>query len=268
MKTWHIAALLLMLFLLALGTQIQREPFVVAFNDDIPLSNTGTKIWERHPINSTPYLQLSPAYQRGLRHHANAAYFEVDNYTFDMALQKRFAFDCNKTSAILAQPWGSEIPVDGSNPLPTELNDQYPRVIEYLKKNVSPFQIVHDRWLSYKRSTNDAKLFLITLEVLLYRSGKFQGKHVNLTVLVNVHPITKNKFVVVQTRVEGVVSEDQIAMFPVTPLPPNSDEYMAVPVDPMQNYPSIMFSEDEVKKIESQQIEKTNRAMASQLYII
>lgn len=266
MKSWHILALLLLLGVLAFGAK-HYETFVVAANEDIPSSNTGTNIWERHPINSTPYLQLSPAYQRGLRHHANAAYFEVDNYTFDIALQKRFAFDCKNTSAILSQRWGSEIPVDGSNPLPTELSDQYPRVIEYVTKNVSPFQVVHDRWLSYKRSTNDPSLFLMILEILLYRSGKFQGKHVSLTVLVNLNPSAKDKFMVVQTRVEGVVSEDQIGLFPVTPLSQNT-KHMSVPSDPMQNYPSVMFSDDEVKKIASQQIEKTNRYMAAQLYII
>lgn len=272
MKAWQLALLLLMLF--ALGAGHIREKFIVASNETIPLSNTGGEPWERHGINSTPYLQLQPAFQRGLRHHANAAYFEVDNNTFDIAFQKTFSYQCGK-NVKLSQPWEAEVFVGDYTAIPKEVYDEYPKVIEYLAKKIktSPhlsekgeLQIVHDRWVSYKRSRSDSKMYLMNLEVLLYRTGKFQGKHVILTVLLDLKPNAADKYMVVQSRIEGVVSEDQIGLFPITPR--QSNEFVAVPSDPMQNYESLMFSDEEVKKIEAQQREKMNRSMSAQLLII
>lgn len=270
MKAWHLSLLLLMLMVLAFGSIVTRESFVVAANDDIPLVNQGPEPWERHQIISTPYLQLQPAYQRGIRHHANAAYFEVDNHTFDIALQKAFAFSCTLPT-YTDKGWSADIPINELT-APAELREQYPQILKFLSNklrastHLKGVQIVHDRWLTYQRSASNSKMFLVTIEVLLYRTGKFQGKHVVLTIFVNLNKDVKDKFTVVASRVEGVIAEDQIGMHPVTPKQPI--EYVNVPKRPMDNYAPILLTEQEVKRIEREQREKLNRNLSAQLLII
>lgn len=271
----HAFSLLLVIAFFALLAWGQtRESFVVAKNDAIDLTNTGNNPWERHPIASVPYLQLQPAFQRGLRHHANAAYFEMDNYEFDIAMQKAFALPCGQFKQQMQQGWGTMQSPAMTN-VPDALKAEYPKMIAFLQnalrdsKHLSDIQIVHDRWLGYATSSQNNNVFMVRLEALLYRLGKFQGKHVTMTVVIDLN-VEKNKYTVVQTNVEGVVSEDVIGMFPVVPKEygVSGADFEPVPENPLTPYTSVLLDEVSIRKAADSQQQKLNRELASKLNII
>jgi len=59
-----------------------------------------------------------------------------------------------------------------------------------------------------------------SIELLLYRKNKYQGKHVKF--------ITNDKWNIVSIKVIGSVPEDQIALFPVFPLNPSESENLII----------------------------------------
>lgn len=266
---WAMAiVIILALYLLFRFRRTGMERFeVVALNEDVQLENDGTQPWNRHPIMSVPYLQMRPAFQRGLRHHANAAYFEIDNHDFDMALKRTFRYDC-KTRA---GPWADvQTP---SVEIPKEIRDQYPKVIDYLAKKMPKVQIVHDRWVGFRRHATTTGVYLFELETILYRRGKFQGKHVSFSVMVQMPQTLKQKavYTVTQTRVEGVVPEDQIGMFPVLARVDGrerQEENMPVPADPLISYPGQLLDPATIQAVVDEQKNKIQREVASQLFLV
>lgn len=270
---WAVAVVILMTiyFLFRYRRTVRRlstEHFVVvASNEDIQLQNDGTQPWNRHPIMSVPYLQMRPAFQRGLRHHANAAYYELDNHDFDMALKRTFRYDCQ----VRAGPWAEvETP---SVTISKEVRDQYPEVIAYLARKMPKVQVVHDRWVGFRRHMTTSGIYLFELETILYRRGKFQGKHVSFAVMVQMPQKPKEKpiYTVTQTRVEGVVPEDQIGMFPVLARVDGRErepENMPVPADPLISYPGQLLDPATIQIVVEEQKNKIQREVASQLFLI
>lgn len=277
-----IIGIIFLFVILAMGMVLNRtEPFVVASNDDIPQVNEGSEPWKHHEINSIGYLQLRPAFQRGIRHHMNASYFEVDNYTFDMALQNTFRNTCQKTT-YRDSDWLQEIQPEMFNVSPTLLK-AYNDVITYVKDTVNaspmfkdntkePIQIVHDRWISFRNHRTSKTKTLLRIEMIFYRSGKFQGKHVTMGIIVDTSMKENiDRYTVIQTKVEGVVPEDAIGMFPVVATQDGTKAdgtYMNVPADPLENYPSVLLDKDTIDKTIKTQNDKLNRNLAAQLLVI
>lgn len=271
MNTVTIIGIILLFVFLAASTNFQKEHFVAASNDSILEENTGKQPWNRHPINSVAYLQLRPAFQRGIRHHANAAYFEVDNHTFDMALQKAFRLPCG--TKYLDNEWFTEVQPDTFT-VDASLLAEYHRLINYISKVVSPYQVVHDRWISFRSHVSNKTKTMLRVEMLLYRTGRFQGKHITLSVIVDTSKKVDNeRFTVVQTNVDGVVPEDAIGMHPVVATSSHKaigvvNSYATVPSNPLENYPSLLVDQETIAKTIQTQNAKLNRDMAAQLLII
>lgn len=266
---------LLLVFLTAglVYQQYKHEPFVVASNASIPLVNAGSEPWKHHEVNSIAYLQLRPAFQRGLRHHMNASYFEVDNYTFEMELQKIFRQSCQQM-AFRPKEWLSEIQPESFNVAPSMLKE-YTNVLEYVKTTINTSkvlrgtQIVHDRWVSFRNHAKQKLKTLMRVELILYRAGKFQGKHVTMSVVIDASTKDpRTKYTVIQTKVEGVVSEDAIGMFPVVATDDTASNYVNVPTDPLKNYDAVLLDKKTIDKTIKTQREKLDRNLAAQLLVI
>ncbi len=275
MKRVHRVMLLLVMFIvLAFGIVWNREPFeVVAANEHIPQVNDGTQPWNRHPVVSVPFLQMRPAFQRGIRHHTQAAYFEMDNQSFEVALQKTFAYACTTRSG----PWSAMVTPSVST-VPKNVVATYPDLLKWLetKLNASPFfgkaqpkiQIVHDRWIGFQKHTTNPNQYLLSLETILYRQGKFQGKHVSFSIMVEA--LSKRVYTVTQTRVEGVVAEDKIGLFPVVAIEGvavSGHDYLSVPNDPLIPYPKQLIDAKTIDVVVRDQRNKLNRSVASQLFL-
>jgi hypothetical protein len=255
---------------------VQEGFDVVPVNENIPQTNDGTQPWNRHPIVSIPFLQMRPAFQRGIRHHTQAAYFEIDNQSYDVALQKTFTYSCTTRSG----PWGP-IVTPSVFSVPQNVVATYPILLKWLetKLNASPFfgknqpkiQIVHDRWIGFQKHLSNTTQYLISIETILYRQGKFQGKHVSFSVMVEFKPKKAPIFTVTQTRVEGVVAEDKIGMFPVIAtedVAVSGDDYLPVPNDPLIPYPGELIDAKTIDTVVNEQKNKLNRSIASQLFLI
>lgn len=262
--------LIVLLFaLLAIGAL--REGFVVPSNEDIPQQNDGTQPWNRHPIVSVPYLQMRPAFQRGIRHHANAAYFELDNREFDIALKKAFAYSCNTLSG----PWTPVVQASFTT-VPKNVQNVYPAILDFLIAKINAYpplrdiQVVHDIWTGFQTHATQQNLYLITLETILYRQGKFQGKHVSFSVMVDMSK-EKPVFTVTQSRVEGVVAEDKIGMYPVVARESGTvagHDYLPVPNDPLIPYPGRLIDAATIQQVVDTQKNNLNRNLAAQLLIV
>lgn len=257
---------IIMLFVLLSIPTVFREKFqVVASNEPaVP----------RDEIDSVGYLQLRPAYQRGLRHHANAAYFEVDNHTFEIALQEALKFSCRQ-GRFRREEWLQEVQPQALLVSPNLLKE-YNALLAYITTSLNKlvkserFQMVHDRWITFRSHVSSKTKTLFTFEVLLYRTGKFQGKHVTFTAVVDTaFADPSQRYTILQTKVEGVVSEDKIGLFPINAATHNPlENHATVPSHPLDNYPSILIDKNTVEKTIEQQREKLNRGLAAQLLII
>ena len=72
-------------------------------------------------------------------------------------------------------------------------------------------QIVHDILLRYRTHKKYPSYYMFDIDMILYRSGKFQGKHVKLVVVTN-----NEKINIILVKIVGVVSEDNIVIYPYT----------------------------------------------------
>lgn len=267
----RVVLVLLLFLLFAIGAY--REGFtgdVVAANEEIARTNDGTQPWNRHPVNSIAYLQMRPAFQRGVRNHMNAGYYEIDNYTYDIAVKKAFAYGCQ---AELLGGWG-EVTTPSTTAAPAKLIAEYDKMLAILQSRLrtSPqlrtVQIVHDRWIGIQKHITHANVYMLSMEVILYQQGKFQGKHVSLSVLVDQRQIP-TQYTVTQSRVEGVVAEDQIGMFPILANEHNVSgaDYVSVPNDPLMPYPTRLIDPTTIETIVNAQKNNLNRSVAAQLLV-
>ena len=72
-------------------------------------------------------------------------------------------------------------------------------------------QIVHDIMLRYRKHKVYPSYYMFDIDMILYRAGKFQGKHVKLVAITNGTIIN-----VILVKIVGVVSEDNIVIYPYT----------------------------------------------------
>jgi len=83
------------------------------------------------------------------------------------------------------------------------------------------------------------------METILYRESKFIGKHVRFQVIVK-----KKKVSVCEALVLGVVSEDQIALYPVVASDPADDRLWGkFPPIVLEPEPTILLNSDDIKTI-------------------
>jgi hypothetical protein len=203
---------------------------VVPYNDDIAYMNptNNPAPWMHHKMASS--LEQDPKII-----FPNAYYYEFDNQKYVDGLNKALSVPCTLLSdAVNQSNWSISIEPDPKNPtlsIPADVVDAYNACLTYIDKKLnssssmilpgddpskpSYIQIVHDIFLSYKSHVNSDGMYLIDLEVVLYRENKQHGKDVKVRCTTK---STHGGWIVnvVALDLVGVVSEDEIGLFPVT----------------------------------------------------
>jgi len=192
------------------------------YNIRLMYENTGEYPWNRHTINS------SIPYDVNIKKEAvNVYYYEFDNNTFNSKLKEVFKSNCEELIiAVEGSEWNNWI-----NPKTLKdaneknlLKSNYDKIFEFaIKRLNSPImnlpgedkkqkiQIVHDIMLRYRKHKLYSSYYMFDIDMILYRAGKFQGKHIKLVAITNGTIIN-----VILANIVGVVSEDNIVIYPYT----------------------------------------------------
>tara|TARA_B110000259_G_scaffold188059_1_gene244716 strand:- start:1675 stop:2673 length:999 start_codon:yes stop_codon:yes gene_type:complete len=192
-----------------------------ASNARIMYNNTGELPWNRHIINSSiPYdIDIKPEAQ-------NVYYYEFDNKTYTENLKKVFKNNCEEIIiAVEGNEWTNWI-----NPktlddeiMKSKLVFHYNKILEIITTSLNEdgtmdlpgydekqeIQVVHDIMLRYRTSIKNSNYFMFDIDMILYRSGKFQGKHVKLFAVSNGFTVN-----IIMVKVIGVIAEDKIVLHP------------------------------------------------------
>jgi hypothetical protein len=192
------------------------------YNIRLMYENTGEYPWNRHTINS------SIPYDVNIKKEAvNVYYYEFDNNTFNSKLKEVFKSNCEELIiAVEGSEWNNWI-----NPKTLKDNDEksklksyYDKIFEFAIKRLNSnimnlpgedkkqkIQIVHDIMLRYRKHKLYPSYYMFDIDMILYRAGKFQGKHIKLVAITNGTIIN-----VILANIVGVVSEDNIVIYPYT----------------------------------------------------
>ena len=192
------------------------------YNIRLMYENTGEYPWNRHTINS------SIPYDVNIKKEAvNVYYYEFDNKTFNNKLKQVFKSNCEELIiAVEGSEWNNWInpktlkDIDEKN----KLKSYYDKIFEFAIKRLNSdimnlpgedkkqkIQIVHDIMLRYRKHKLYPLYFMFDIDMILYRAGKFQGKHIKLVAITNGTTIN-----VILANSVGVVSEDNIVIYPYT----------------------------------------------------
>ena len=192
------------------------------YNIRLMYENTGEYPWNRHTINS------SIPYDVNIKKEAvNVYYYEFDNKTFNNKLKQVFKSNCEELIiAVEGSEWNNWInpktlkDIDEKN----KLKSYYDKIFEFAIKRLNSdimnlpgedkkqkIQIVHDIMLRYRKHKLYPLYFMFDIDMILYRAGKFQGKHIKLVAITNGTTIN-----VILANIVGVVSEDNIVIYPYT----------------------------------------------------
>jgi hypothetical protein len=192
------------------------------YNIRLMYENTGEYPWNRHTINS------SIPYDVNIKKEAvNVYYYEFDNKTFNNKLKKVFKSKCEELIiAVEGSEWNNWInpktlkDIDEKN----KLKSYYDKIFEFAIKRLNSdimnlpgedknqkIQIVHDIMLRYRKHKLYPLYYMFDIDMILYRAGKFQGKHIKLVAITNGSTIN-----VILANIIGVVSEDNIVIYPYT----------------------------------------------------
>lgn len=188
-------------------------------NTRILYTNTGIYPWDRHTISSSiPYdIKLK-------KELTNVYYYEYDNETYNTKLQE--LYKSKREDIIIAVEGSSWSKWLNPKNLTKKNKDNLVKYYEYIynyfenklnngimnlegKDKNHKIQIVHDLMKRYKTNKQDYSFFLFEIEMILYREGKLQGKHIKLIAITNYKIIN-----IIDIRIVGVVSEDNIVLFP------------------------------------------------------
>jgi len=190
-------------------------------NARIMYNNTGELPWNRHIINS------SIPYDIDIKHEAqNVYYYEFDNKTYTEKLKKVFKNNCEEIIiAVEGNEWTNWI-----NPktlddeiMKSKLVFHYNKILEIITTSLNEdgtmdlpgydekreIQVVHDIMLRYRTNIKNSNYLMFDIDMILYRSGKFQGKHVKLVAVSNGFTVN-----IIMVKVIGVISEDKIVLHP------------------------------------------------------
>jgi hypothetical protein len=179
---------------------ISKDVFpYIPSNRIISLTNKGDMPWNRHPINSLQR-NLKPKYD-------NVFYYELDNDLYINAFNKTFQNSCNFDDRFSNDKWSDIYEAYTSTPY---ILDSYNALIQYIEmminnseylvlkettKTFKKIQIVHDIFINYRRHLIEPYTCLLHIEVLLYREGKYNGKHIGIKCAIsnnNLYPIEDN----------------------------------------------------------------------------
>ena len=190
-------------------------------NARIMYNNTGELPWNRHIINSSiPYdIDIKPEAQ-------NVYYYEFDNKTYAEKLKKLFKNNCEEIIiAVEGNEWTNWI-----NPktlddeiIKSKLVFHYNKILEIITTSLNEdgimdlpgydekreIQVVHDIMLRYRTNIKKSNYLMFDIDLILYRSGKFQGKHVKVVAVSNGFTVN-----IIMVKVIGVISEDKIVLHP------------------------------------------------------
>ena len=190
------------------------------YNIRLMYENTGEYPWNRHSINS------SIPYDVNVKKEAvNVYYYEFDNDTFNNKLKEVFKSKCEELIiAVEGSKWNAwrnpKILRDTAekNKLKSYYDTIFNFVVKKLQSNImdlpsedkkQKMQVVHDIMLRYRTHSIYPSYYMFDIDMILYRAGKFQGKHVKLVAITNGSEIN-----VILTKIVGVVSEDNIVIYP------------------------------------------------------
>jgi hypothetical protein len=192
-----------------------------ASNTRIMYNNTGTLPWNRHMINS------SIPYDVNIKKEAvNVYYYEFDNETFNNKLKEIFKNNCEEIIiAVEGNEWDNwkNPKKDRDEFVIDKLVRYYNKIYDFLyqKLNMNPImnlpsqdkqqnlQIVHDLMLRYRIHSKYTDYYMFDIDLILYRAGKFQGKHVKVVAITNGIDIN-----IILVKIIGVISEDNIVLHP------------------------------------------------------
>lgn len=248
MKTGATVVLLTAILLVLVSIHLmlrKREYFAIpiASNQVIPQKNQSDLVWERHEIQDSYDLDypVQPT---------TAYYNEMRNAEFQEALLLTF-----KDAMLLPNgaEWSPESPVDREHVPPEAVTAGYMRLVPWLEDRLrasphfrmpgdgadpAPFQVIHDHWMGWSKSTIHPDRYLHRLEVLIYREAKYHAKHVVLRM------VTEDSQVlgILEVQVAGIVFEDSFGLFPVLHSDNTDLQYpqMVMPDNPLVSYPALL----------------------------
>lgn len=212
-------------------------------HEPVQQTNAGTEPWNHHPIQSILY---DPVLQ-----YPNLYANEMNNLTFERRLQRVF-----EVSDDCSGKWSRTFIPDKDTP--EDVLKAYTRLLTFIQdrfKSTSLFdlcadterfkiQVVHDVWTEYQNSLADNS-YKITMETILYRESKFIGKHVRFQGIVK-----KKRVSICQALVLGVVSEDQIALYPTVASDPADDRLWGkFPSIVLEPEPTILLNSNDIQTI-------------------
>jgi hypothetical protein len=220
-------------------------PNIYAHNDDIAYSNPlSANAWTHHEMRDS--LEIDPKMQKA--QYKNAYYYEHDNLSYENGLRKALTVPCALVfNAVKTSNWSDSY--NSSQPGQQEQHDEvyeaYQKCILYIYAKIntsgtldlpgatsSPptIQVVHDILKSYSVHLTEKSMYMIDMELLLYRENKYHGKRVHFVCTAKK---SRNSWQVnvVSLEILGVIPEDQIALFPVVPQNPFDVQQMPVNED-------------------------------------
>ena len=199
---------------------INQDNIIKPSNTRIAYYNIGEEPWNRHTITS------SIPYDVTVRNDANTAfYYEFDNETYNKKLKEIFKSSCEELIiATEGNKWSKWMnPKISSSKEKDKLMQYYDLVLSVIHDKLNTgtvmhlpgdkpqkqVQIVHDLMKRYRQNISNKDFYLFDIEMILYREGKLQGKHIKLYVISN--GVRLN---VIAMKVIGVISEDNIVLHP------------------------------------------------------
>jgi len=203
---------------------VEKQHFtniVKPVNTRIAYYNISDYPWDRHSINS------SIPYDVKVKEDAkNAFYYEFDNDTYDKKLKEVFKSPCEElVIATEGSKWSKWI-----NPKKLVNQSEIDKLVRYYNVILSviykslnentvmdlpgdtikrKIQIVHDIMNRYRYNQDNTNYLLFDIDMIFYREGKLQGKHIKIFAITN--GVSVN---VIAIKVIGVISEDNIVLFP------------------------------------------------------
>ena len=254
---------------------------IVAQNDELIYTNSGNKPWEHHDVQRS--LPIDPKVK-----FTNAYYYEFDNVIYLKNIKTALIVPCELLAdAVLTSNWSESIDPSIENKLTNQITDAYNNCLNYINTQInnaesmilpsdikltvrSKIQIVHDIFKEYKIHNTGSSMYLINMQLILYRQAKYNGKHVDVTCTAKKKD---NMWIihVVAVRIIGIVAEEDIGLYPIIPSNPYGIDQLYIQDDisviksindtpEQQAYINSIISEHDKKY---QMIEATNKKLAN-----
>ena len=192
------------------------------YNIRLMYENTGEYPWNRHSINSSIPYDVNIKKEAG-----NVYYYEFDNNTYNNKLKEIFKSNCEELIiAVEGSVWNKwqNPKILNKNSEKDKLKLYYDKIFDFVNKKLNTdimdlpgedkkqkIQIVHDILLRYRTHKTYPSYYMFDIDMILYRAGKFQGKHVKLVAITN-----NEKINIILVKIVGVISEDNIVIYPYT----------------------------------------------------